>query len=123
MKIKVAHLGEFDMPDNFTFREMNFIKKMTGLRAGEVYPALEAGDSDVIAAFALTAVRRANHKMTEDDVMDLEISEIEIVVEAADKAEAAAAVDPPLGGHPSSSSNGKPPEPIVSTTEIPVISG
>lgn len=122
MKIKVADFGEFDMPDKFTFREMNFIKKMTGLRAGELYPALNAGDSDVFVAFALTAIRRAHSDLDEDQILDLEIGTIEMIVEDADR-EAVKAADPPVGGLPERSDNGTPPEPTVSTTETLVTSG
>ena len=78
MKV-VVDGAEFPMPENFTFREMNFIKRMTGLRAGELYPALSEGDTDVIAAFAVTAMRREHPGLSEDAVLDLEIDQIELV--------------------------------------------
>ena len=68
----------YDMPDNFTFREMNRIKRLTGLRAGELFPALEAGDTDVAMAFAITAADRAGKLRDEEQFYDLEIDAIEL---------------------------------------------
>ena len=68
----------YPLPDNFTFREMHVIKRMTGLRAGEIYPALMAGDTDVAAAFALTALRRQHPRASEDEILDLPLDEVVI---------------------------------------------
>jgi hypothetical protein len=89
---------EYAFPDNFTFREMNAIKRMTGLRAAELYPALAAGDTDVIVAFAFTAMRRANPAVSEDDLLDRNLDEIEVVEDEPEAegppADAADAPDP-----------------------------
>jgi hypothetical protein len=69
---------KYDMPDNFTYREMNRIKRLTGLRAGELFPALEAGDTDVALAFAITAADRAGLLENEEQFMDLELDKIEL---------------------------------------------
>jgi hypothetical protein len=69
---------KYDMPDNFTYREMNRIKRISGLRAGELFPALEAGDTDVAMAFAITAVARAGELEDEEQFMDLELDKIEL---------------------------------------------
>ena len=69
---------KYDMPDNFTYREMHRIKRITGLRAGELFPALEAGDTDVAMAFAVTAVDRAGMLDSEEQFMDLELDKIEL---------------------------------------------
>jgi hypothetical protein len=42
----------------FSMRELNIIKRMSGVRAGELSEAFAAGDSDVIFAMAVVAVRR-----------------------------------------------------------------
>ena len=67
---------KYEMPDNFTYREMNRIKRLTGLRAGELFPALEAGDTDVAVAFAITAMDREGRLESEDEIMDLELDKI-----------------------------------------------
>lgn len=69
---------KYDMPDNFTYREMNRIKRITGLRAGELFPALEAGDTDVALAFAITAADRAGLLENEEQFSDLELDKIEL---------------------------------------------
>lgn len=119
----MAGIGEFDMPDNFTFREMNFIKKMTGLRAGEVYPALEVGDTDVIAAFALTAIRRSDQAYTEDSILDLEITQIELVVEDSDKEAGDGEVPPDPEGGVAQPSESKPASSPPLTTVTPAATG
>lgn len=80
MKITVDGVA-FPMPDNFTFREMARIKRLTGLRAGELFPALAAGDTDVVFAFAVTAMFRAGQAVDEDKVLDLSIDKIELDLE------------------------------------------
>ena len=67
---------KYEMLDNFTYREMNRIKRLTGLRAGELFPALEAGDTDVAVAFAITAMDREGRLESEDEIMDLELDKI-----------------------------------------------
>ncbi len=67
---------KYEMPDNFTYREMNRIKRLTGLRAGELFPALEAGDTDVAVAFAITAMDREGRLESEDMILDLELDKI-----------------------------------------------
>lgn len=76
---KIVVNGEsYDMPDNFTYREMHRIKRLTGLRAGELFPALEAGDTDVAMAFAITAADRVGKLQDEEQFMDLELDAIEL---------------------------------------------
>ncbi len=72
--------GSYEMPNNFTFREMHLVKRITELRAGEIYPALQAGDTDVVAAFAIIAVRRAKPWLdAEKLILDSNIDTIEII--------------------------------------------
>lgn len=91
---------KYDMPDNFTYREMNRIKRLTGLRAGELFPALEAGDTDVAMAFAVIAADRAGLLEDEEQFMDLPLDAIEL--DFSDEV------------------NGGPPEVTVTDSEEPV---
>jgi hypothetical protein len=96
---------KYDMPDNFTFREMNRIKRLTDLRAGELFPALDAGDTDVAMAFAITALARAGQLEDEEQLMDLDVGKITLdftdevnggpPAEAAPAAETKEEVSPP----------------------------
>ena len=80
--------GEYELPDNFSFREMHVIKRITQLRAGEIYPAMAAGDTDVVAAFAIVAVTRAKPWVdAEKLVLDSEIDEVSIVLDPVEEDE------------------------------------
>jgi hypothetical protein len=51
--------GEYPINvQSFTMRELQIIKRMSGVRAGELPDAFNAGDSDVILAICVIAVRR-----------------------------------------------------------------
>lgn len=52
--------GEYELDlSHFTHREWSIIKREAGVRAGEFWDALNAGDADVILALAVVAMRRA----------------------------------------------------------------
>jgi hypothetical protein len=68
----------YPLPDNFTFREMHTIKRLTGLRAGEIFTALESGDTDVVVALAVVAIKRARPSFDEDELLDSYIDSITI---------------------------------------------
>lgn len=54
-----AFNGEYPIETgSFTMRELQIIKRMSGVRAGELEEAFSAGDSDLILAIAVIAVRR-----------------------------------------------------------------
>ena len=52
--------GEYEIdPDvGFTNRELNIIKRISGVRAGELDEALKAGDNDLVLAITAVAVRQ-----------------------------------------------------------------
>lgn len=52
--------GEYPIDiGSFTMRELQIIKRMSGVRAGELEEAFAAGDTDLILAIAVIAVRRS----------------------------------------------------------------
>ena len=53
--------GTYEMSDDigWTNRELHIIKRISGVRAGEIVEALQAGDNDVIVAIAVIAVRQS----------------------------------------------------------------
>lgn len=62
-KFVVAGIAPFDGEypidiGSFTMRELQIIKRMSKVRAGELEEAFAAGDSDLILAIAVIAVRR-----------------------------------------------------------------
>lgn len=74
-----VHGEEFDISPPFTNRELHLIKKVSGIRAGELFDAMENGDTDLIVALAHVAVKRAGrHQPTLDMLWDLAPGEIEV---------------------------------------------
>jgi hypothetical protein len=69
---------KYPVPESFTYRELQVIKSVTGLRPAELEDALASGDPDIVIALALICAKRAGHNMTEDDLLDLEVGGITI---------------------------------------------
>lgn len=67
---------KYDVPESYTYRELGLIKRLSGVRAGEISEALKAGDAEVVAALAIIAMRRAGEDVAEDDVLDMDVSAI-----------------------------------------------
>lgn len=85
--------GEYEMDlSYFTMRELHTIKKVAGVRAGELGEALEAGDSDVVVAIALIALQRAGKQVSEDIIWDAPAGKVTLV---AGEEEEADEDDPP----------------------------
>lgn len=79
--IVIAHPdGErrYPIPETFTYREIGTIKRVSGLRAGELEDALAAGDVDVIVALAVIAATRAGETVTAADFENLEFGAIDV---------------------------------------------
>lgn len=51
-------------------RELGYVKRVSGVRAGELEEALQAGDAEVVVALALIAARRAGQTPDEDALLD-----------------------------------------------------
>lgn len=88
-----------DLPTNFSYDEMSLIKRLTGLRAGEIVDALEANDSDMALAYAGVALRRCNPALSDAQIKaqlgTLEFGSIELDFRSED--EAAGDGNPPAG--------------------------
>lgn len=70
---------------SFTMRELQIIKRMSGVRAGELEEAFAAGDSSLILAIAVIAVRRngKNWEAFEQIAWDSDLGAITFVAEEA----------------------------------------
>ena len=77
-KIVIKGGETYELPTNFTFREMNLVKRLTGLRAGELAEAFRTGDTDAMIAFAAVARLRATGDAAIDNLLDLEIGDVRI---------------------------------------------
>lgn len=67
----------YGVPESYTYREMGLIKRLSGLRSGEITDALRAGDTDLIVALAIIAMRREGSDVTEDEMLDMDVSAID----------------------------------------------
>lgn len=109
-----GHDGDYQIDASFfTNRELHKIKQLSGVRAGELQEALNAGDSDVIVAVAVIAMQRNGKAVNEDAIWDAPAGGIAFVGgDAADPPAPAPsklpAEDSALSGPPSNSSSAPP---------------
>lgn len=97
--------GEYEVSwSDFTNRELHTIKQMSGVRAGELEEALEAGDSDLLLAVAVIAMQRSGRyvKGSEDALWDSAPGKI--TFEFGEDEEEVPPTSPPRGGARESSS-------------------
>jgi hypothetical protein len=85
----------------FTNKELHTIKRIAGVRAGEIQAAFAAGDNDLIVAFAVIALERNGKTVYEEALWNATVGCIEFVADTAAKEEDA---DPPANG-PEETSN------------------
>lgn len=74
-----ANGNDYNVAPPFTNRELHIIKQVSGVRAGELFDAMEAGDMDLLVALAHIGVRRSGAgSPTLDDLWDMEAGAITI---------------------------------------------
>jgi len=79
--VQAGYDGEYDVDlGYFTNRELHTIKRLTGLRVGELDEAMRTGDSDVLVAFCVLALQRHGKPVDEDALWDAQAGSITIVV-------------------------------------------
>lgn len=77
--------GEWDLDVTyFTNRELSIVKRLAGVRAGELDEAFGAGDSDLIVAMAVIALKRAGKTVVEDAIWDAPSGQITFVAGEVD---------------------------------------
>ena len=84
MKIKCP-AGTFEVPEEFTLREMKTIKNVSGLLPGQIEEALEQGDTGVVTALVVVAAQRSGKRLTEDMVLDWTLSDLEFLGDEEDE--------------------------------------
>ncbi len=67
---------KYPLPDSWTYREMQTIKRIAGLTPVKVMEALGEGDPDAIMALAVVIANRAGHNLTENDLLDLDMTSV-----------------------------------------------
>ena len=78
MKIKCP-AGEFELPEELTFKEMQQIKAISGLNPAQIPDALDEGDPMLVVAFVIIAAGRSGKRISEDKVMGWTLTDIEFV--------------------------------------------
>ena len=85
--------------DTFTNRELHTIKTLAGVRAGELEEAADAGDTDLVVAFAVIALQRAGLKVDPEAIWNADVGQITLVDEEVEQL-------PPPKGENKSEPNG-----------------
>ncbi|NBR00701.1 MAG: hypothetical protein EBT79_08750 [Actinobacteria bacterium] len=84
MKIKCP-AGEFELPEELTFKEMQQIKAISGLNPAQIPDALDEGDPMLVVAFVIIAAGRSGKRISEDKVMGWTLTDIEFVAPEEEK--------------------------------------
>lgn len=98
MKIVISGIPGFDgaypLDDDvgWTMRELNIIKRISGVRAGEIPEAIEAGDTDVLGSIAVIAVRQSGKEWQRFEALLWDSSFGSISIEDDDEGTAGEAV-------------------------------
>ena len=82
-KLKIDGLGsldgEYEFDDSrFTMRDFHTIKRIAGVRAGELADAYLAGDTDLRLALALIALERNGRPGVEDQLWEADLGAIRL---------------------------------------------
>lgn len=101
-KLKIENIdgleGEYEFdPSYFTNRELHLIKRETGIRAGELQDAVEAGDNDLVVTLAYIALLRAGKKLPNADML-WDASAGTITLDLEEEGEAEGPPSPPPSG-------------------------
>lgn len=95
----------------FTNRELNFIKTVSGIRAGELEEAFSAGDNDLMVAIAGIAIwRKMGEKPNMDALWDTPAGKFTFLMEDTADEEDDDDVPPPIApDEPATTGSGQPP--------------
>ena len=122
---------EISLEQFFNGDELHFIKKRSGVRAGELEEAFRAGDYDVILGIAVIAMERAGVTVDPDVIWKAQLGKIEFIADEEADAGPPASTPPPANDErrsgdekPGSSGDssrptGAPPANDLSRTGIP----
>ena len=88
--------GRYDFPDfGFTNRELFEIKKLSGIRAGELVEALDANDTAAFVGVAVVVLGRHGKTIDPDDLWNAPVGSIVLEIVADD--DAGPPTPPPTG--------------------------
>jgi hypothetical protein len=84
MEIKTP-AGTFELPTEFTFRELKTIKTVAGCLPAQIEEALDQGDTGIVCALVIIAAYRSGKTITEEMVLDWSITDVEFVDDDEDE--------------------------------------
>ena len=102
---------ELDL-SSFTQREAHTIKRISGIRLGELPDAIAAGDNDVVVAITVITLTRAGHQVDENVIWDAQIGTVTVTADG--EAELEADDRPPAIATPGGSESSSVAEPRTS---------
>jgi hypothetical protein len=70
---QVIDMMSIGLAGSLTNREAHELKRLSGVRIGELEDALAAGDNDVLVAFAVLILRRHGKRFDEDKLWDAQV--------------------------------------------------
>jgi hypothetical protein len=100
--------GEYPISlDTFNGHELHTIKQISGVRGGELMEALNAGDYDLLIAFAVIGLRREGKVVHPDQLLAADLGAIRLEKTAEEEAEERAEAEqrPPSSASPSGSAS------------------
>lgn len=99
--------GEYPLDlSAFTNRDYHDIKRIAKVRAREIIDAFENGDTDLVVAFAVIALRRAGKPAVEDALWDAPVGRITLEVGDTEEVEERPPTLAPSNGTPSAHDGG-----------------
>ena len=74
--------GSYDLPtlETLTHGDLRLIKRESGVRAGEIEEAFAAGDSDLLVALTLVALKRSGKEIPPELLWEAELGAIDVEV-------------------------------------------
>lgn len=74
--------GSYDLPtlEALTHGDLRLIKRESGVRAGEIEEAFAAGDSDLLVALTLVALKRSGKEIPAELLWESELGAIDVRV-------------------------------------------
>lgn len=75
---------KYEIPEEFTHRELGFIKQIAKVAPKDLAKTLREGDAEFIAVLGWISARRAGATLTVDDFLDSTLGEIDIEDDKSD---------------------------------------
>ena len=94
--LDIGAMLDFGHPETLTQGEAHKIKKATGLRLGELEDAVDAGDTDMVIAFAIVVLDRAKKRYDIESLWDAPLGAVILEADesASDEADDVAPLSP-----------------------------